>query len=42
MQITQEVRDYAARHGLDAESALKEGLKEKAEEFRERLAEVNS
>ncbi len=40
MQITQEVRDYAARHGLDAESALQAGLKEKAEEFRDRLAEV--
>ncbi|HEX8844405.1 MAG TPA: hypothetical protein VF791_07165 [Pyrinomonadaceae bacterium] len=25
MKITQEVRDYAAQHDLDAETALKEG-----------------
>ena len=34
MQITQEVRDYAAQQGLDEQGALEMGLKEKAEEFR--------
>jgi len=34
MKITQDVRDYAAEHGLDEESALAEGLEEKAREFR--------
>ncbi|HKJ71488.1 MAG TPA: phosphomethylpyrimidine synthase ThiC [Gammaproteobacteria bacterium] len=36
MKITQEVRDYARERGLDdPETALEEGLQEKAEEFRE-------
>ena len=34
MQLTQEVRDYAASHGVDEKSAIELGLKEKAEEFR--------
>ncbi|HWP58715.1 MAG TPA: phosphomethylpyrimidine synthase ThiC [Candidatus Acidoferrales bacterium] len=34
MQITQDVRDYAAEKGLDEKTALEVGLKEKAEEFR--------
>jgi phosphomethylpyrimidine synthase len=33
MKITQEVRQYAAREGLDEQSALAEGMKEKAAEF---------
>ncbi len=33
MQITQEIRDYAAAHGLDEEQALQEGLREKSERF---------
>ncbi|KPV41225.1 thiamine biosynthesis protein ThiC [Thiohalorhabdus denitrificans] len=33
MKITQEVRDYAAAQGVDSETALEEGMKEKAEEF---------
>ena len=36
MKITQDVRDYAAEHGLGAEAALEEGLAEKAREFREK------
>ncbi len=36
MQITQEVRDYAAQKGIDEQAALELGLKEKAEEFRSR------
>ncbi len=36
MQLTQEVRDYAAQKGIDEQTALELGLKEKAEEFRSR------
>jgi phosphomethylpyrimidine synthase len=35
MQITQQIRDYAAEKGLDAEAAVTLGLNEKAEEFRQ-------
>ena len=35
MKITQDVRDYAARHQLDEQEALQRGLQEKAEEFRQ-------
>ncbi len=34
MKITQEVRDYAATHGVSEEDALQRGLAEKAAEFR--------
>jgi phosphomethylpyrimidine synthase len=34
MKITQDVRDYAAEKGLDEETALVAGMKEKAEEFK--------
>ncbi|MFQ5521265.1 MAG: phosphomethylpyrimidine synthase ThiC, partial [Candidatus Methylomirabilia bacterium] len=40
MKITQEVRDYAAKKGLDGEAGLAEGLKEKAQEFRQRGAAI--
>jgi len=40
MKITQDVREYAAKHGLDGESAISEGLREKAGEFRERGGEI--
>ncbi len=33
MEITQQVRDYAAQKGVDAESALAAGLDEKSKEF---------
>jgi phosphomethylpyrimidine synthase len=33
MKITQDVRDYAARKEMDEQAALREGMKEKAEEF---------
>jgi phosphomethylpyrimidine synthase len=36
MRITQDIRDYAAAHGLDPEAAVDEGMAEKAEEFRHR------
>ncbi|HEY3520813.1 MAG TPA: phosphomethylpyrimidine synthase ThiC [Rhodanobacteraceae bacterium] len=35
MKITQDVRDYAREHGVDASAALAEGMEEKAREFRE-------
>ena len=34
MQITQEVRDYAAAHHVDASAALAVGMQEKSDEFR--------
>jgi phosphomethylpyrimidine synthase len=34
MKITQDVRDYAAKKGLDEQTALETGMKEKAEEFK--------
>jgi len=40
MQITQDVRAYAAQKGLDTAAALEAGLQEKAEEFREKGAEI--
>ncbi len=40
MKITQEIRDYAAKKGLNEVSALEEGLKEKAEEFRRGGSEI--
>jgi len=36
MKITQEVRDYAATHGMAAEEALEAGMAEKAEEFKKK------
>jgi len=40
MKITQDVRDYAAEHGVDAIAALDTGMAEKAAEFREAGAHV--
>ena len=40
MRITQEVRDYAREHCLQEGVALKEGLAEKAEEFRSKGSEI--
>jgi phosphomethylpyrimidine synthase len=34
MELTQQVRDYAAANSLTSVDALKEGLKEKSVEFR--------
>ncbi|MFO1071504.1 MAG: phosphomethylpyrimidine synthase ThiC [Geminicoccaceae bacterium] len=41
MRITQDVRAYAERHGLDAAAALDAGMAEKAAEFRDRGGEIN-
>ncbi len=40
MKITQDVREYAATHGLDAARVVEDGLKGKADEFRESGGEV--
>ncbi|MEZ5465873.1 MAG: phosphomethylpyrimidine synthase ThiC [Lysobacteraceae bacterium] len=40
MKITQDVRDYAAEHGVDENEALEKGMAEKAAEFREQGGEV--
>ncbi|NEZ03057.1 phosphomethylpyrimidine synthase ThiC [Wenzhouxiangella sp. XN201] len=40
MKITQDVREYAAEHGLDTDEAVEAGMEEKAQEFRESGAEV--
>ena len=38
MELTQQLRDYAAERGLDATDAVQAGLEEKSAEFRERRA----
>ncbi len=35
MKITQDVREYAAKHGIGAEDAIAVGMREKSEQFRE-------
>jgi phosphomethylpyrimidine synthase len=40
MKITQEVRDYAANHRIEDETALEEGMRRKSAEFIERGAEI--
>ncbi|NDD62514.1 MAG: phosphomethylpyrimidine synthase ThiC [Acidobacteria bacterium] len=40
MRITQDVRDFAAQHGLETAEAIEVGMKEKSEEFRQTGAEI--
>ena len=40
MKITQDVRDYAAEHGVDEARALEAGMAEKSAQFREQGAQV--
>ena len=42
MKITQDVRDYAAKQGLDEQTALKQGMEEKAVEFVKKGAQLYS
>jgi len=42
MKITQDVRDYAAQHGVSAEQALSRGMQEKAVEFVKKGGEIYS
>ncbi len=40
MKITEDVRKYAAEHGMGDEEALKRGMEEKSREFVEQGSEV--
>jgi phosphomethylpyrimidine synthase len=40
MKITQDVREYAAKKGLDEQTAVEVGMKEKAEEFKRTGSEI--
>ncbi len=40
MKITQDVRDYAASHGIDDKQALQKGLEQKGQEFVEAGSEI--
>jgi phosphomethylpyrimidine synthase len=40
MKITQDVRDYAAKHGVSEQDALKIGMEQKAVEFVKKGAEL--
>jgi hypothetical protein len=40
MKITQDVRDYAAKKGLEDQAALEIGMKEKAEEFKKAGSQI--
>jgi phosphomethylpyrimidine synthase len=43
MKISQDVRDYAAEHGIgEVEVALEEGMKEKAKEFKDHGSQIYS
>ena len=42
MEITQQIREYAATHGMDAEQAVETGLAQKSDEFREAGGEIYS
>ena len=33
MKITQDVREYAAAHGVDVEAAILEGMRERSRQF---------
>ncbi|MDQ6954867.1 MAG: phosphomethylpyrimidine synthase ThiC, partial [Mariprofundaceae bacterium] len=40
MKITQDVRDYAAEHGIEAMNAIEAGMYEQAETFKEKGSEI--
>jgi phosphomethylpyrimidine synthase len=40
MKITEDVREYARKKGIDEETALAEGMEEKAREFREKGSQI--
>jgi phosphomethylpyrimidine synthase len=40
MKITEDVRQYAAEHGIDENEAVEKGLKEKSAELVDKGAEV--
>jgi phosphomethylpyrimidine synthase len=42
MKITQDVREYAAKQGVEADEALAKGMQEKSKEFTEKGSEIYS
>ena len=40
MEITQQVRDYAKKLGLDSTEAIEKGMQAKSEEFAEKGSEI--
>ena len=40
MRITEDVRKYAAEHGLSESEAIESGMREKKKEFLEKGAEI--
>ena len=42
MKITEEVREYAAKQGLEEKEALAKGMAEKSKEFADKGAEIYS
>lgn len=40
MKITQDVREYAAKQGLDEAAALAKGMEDKSREFTEKGSEI--
>ena len=42
MKITEDVRKYAAEHGITEETAIEDALKQKAREFTEAGTEIYS
>ncbi len=40
MEITQQVRDYAKKHGMESAEAIKAGMQEKSAEYRDRGSEL--
>ena len=42
MEITQQVREYAAKQGLDTEEAVAAGLTPKSEDFRKQGGQIYS
>ena len=40
MEITQQIRDYAAEHGLNEQQALRAGMDDRSQEFRKTGSEI--
>jgi phosphomethylpyrimidine synthase len=40
MRITEDIRRFAAEHGMETVEAIEEGMREKAEEFRGKGGEL--
>lgn len=40
MKITQDVRDYADKNGLNDQEAIEEGMQKKAQEFSDKGGEI--